>query len=120
MNRSFARWASRERISSAALIQAVTEMEAGLIDARLGAGLYKKRIGLPGRGKRGGARVLVAFRSHRRTVFLFGFAKSQRADISPVERRALERLAHELLTYSPARIGMALRHGAIIEVENDG
>ena len=57
MNRSFARWASRERISSAALIQAVTEMEAGLIDARLGAGLYKKRIGLPGRGKRGGARV---------------------------------------------------------------
>ncbi|MBL7250224.1 type II toxin-antitoxin system RelE/ParE family toxin [Alloalcanivorax marinus] len=83
MNRSFARWASRERISSAALIQAVTEMEAGLIDARLGAGLYKKRIGLPGRAGASGE-------------------------------------AHELLTYSPARIGMALRHGAIIEVENDG
>lgn len=120
MNRSFARWALREQVSSLALVQAVAEMEAGLVDARLGAGIYKKRIGLPGRGKRGGARVLVAFRAHQRTVFLFGFAKNQRADISPAEKKALIRLARELLGYGAAEIDRALRHGAIIEVSNDG
>jgi hypothetical protein len=35
-------------------------MEQGLIDADLGGGLFKKRIALPGRGKSGGARTLIA------------------------------------------------------------
>jgi hypothetical protein len=35
-------------------------MAAGLIDADLGGGVLKKRVGLAGRGKRGGVRTLVA------------------------------------------------------------
>ena len=35
-------------------------MERGLIDANLGGGIIKKRVPLPGRGKRGSARTLVA------------------------------------------------------------
>ncbi|MFY9138571.1 MAG: type II toxin-antitoxin system RelE/ParE family toxin, partial [Zwartia sp.] len=33
-------------------------MTHGLIDADLGGGILKKRVGLSGRGKRGGARTL--------------------------------------------------------------
>lgn len=42
------------------LLDAVDEMERGLIDADLGGGVYKKRIALPGRGKRGSTRTLIA------------------------------------------------------------
>jgi hypothetical protein len=38
---------------------AVEETAAGLIDADLGGRVYKKRVPLPGRGKRGGARTLI-------------------------------------------------------------
>jgi hypothetical protein len=38
----------------------VKEMSEGLIDVDLGGGLVKKRVGLAGRGKRGGARIIVA------------------------------------------------------------
>ena len=35
-------------------------MVNGLVDADFGGGVVKKHVALPGRGKRGGARTLVA------------------------------------------------------------
>jgi hypothetical protein len=42
----FARWARKEGVTDRALPAAVAEMESGLIDARLGGGLFKKRVGM--------------------------------------------------------------------------
>jgi len=50
----------KTELSDQALCDAVSEMERGLIDADLGGGVVKKRVPLPGRGKRGGTRTLVA------------------------------------------------------------
>ena len=55
--RYFRRWAHAAGLTDEALLKAVREMEQGLIDADLGGGVIKKRIGVVGRGKRGGARV---------------------------------------------------------------
>lgn len=57
-------------------------MERGLIDADLGGGVYKKRIALPGRGKRGITRTLIATNRANRWIFLTGFEKMNEA-ISP-------------------------------------
>ena len=40
-------------------VDAVAEMAAGLIDADLGGSVYKKRVPMPDRGKRGGARIIL-------------------------------------------------------------
>ena len=45
----------KTELTDEALFDAVSEMAQGLIDANLGGGVVKKRVGLPGRGKRGGA-----------------------------------------------------------------
>jgi len=45
-------------------------MRRGLIDADLGGHLVKKRVPLPGRGKSGGARTIVAFRAGHHTFYL--------------------------------------------------
>jgi hypothetical protein len=58
--RHFSRWLSKSGLTDAVLCVAVSEMESGLIDADLGGGIVKKRVPLAGRGKRGGARTLVA------------------------------------------------------------
>jgi len=39
-------------------------MNEGLIDADLGAGLFKKRIAMPGQGKRGGWRSMRKSKQH--------------------------------------------------------
>ena len=52
-NKWFHRWAAREGLGDQTLLAAVKEMEAGLIDAKLGGHVVKKRVALPGHGKRG-------------------------------------------------------------------
>ncbi len=60
-------------LSDELLIKAVWEIDNGIIDAELGGNLLKKRIALPGSGKSGGARTIVATRFSGRWFFLYGF-----------------------------------------------
>jgi len=118
--RWFAKWAAGQQLTDAALIAAVLEMERGLVDAELGGQVVKKRVALPGKGKRGGTRTLVAFRRGDRAFFIYGFAKNERANISAKELQALKLLARELLSYSPPALVKAIQAGALLEVEDDG
>jgi hypothetical protein len=90
--KGFARSQRKERIADASLIKAVEDAQGGLIDADLGGGLYKQRVARPGQGKSGGYRTLIAFRHGDRAIFLYGFAKSDRANIEDDELEAWRRL----------------------------
>lgn len=95
--RTFAKWASGEGLADDALASAVAEIGQGLVDARLGGQVFKKRVALRGRGKRASARTLVAFKKGDKAFFIYGFAKNERANVSGKELRALRLLAKELL-----------------------
>lgn len=84
--RWFSNWANKEGVSDESLLNAVNEIVRGLVDANLGGFVYKKRIPLAGRGKRGGARTLVAYNKGDVIFFIFGFAKNERDDLAPVLR----------------------------------
>lgn len=115
--KAFAKWAEGEGLGDEALALAVAEMEQGLIDAHLGGLVVKKRVALPGRGKRGSTRTLVAFRQGGKAFFVFGFAKSERANVSDKELRALKLLAKELLNYPAASLVKATKAGELVEIE---
>ncbi len=115
--KAFARWADGEGLGDEALVAAVAEMQQGLIDARLGGQVVKKRVALPGRGKRGSTRTLVAFRQGDKAFFVYGFAKNQRGNINDKELRALKLLAKELLNYPVASLARAMKAGELIEIE---
>jgi len=115
----FGRWAQKEGLADAALRQAVRELQNGLVDADLGGQVYKKRVGLAGRGKRGGVRTLIAFQHQGRAVFLYGFAKNERANIGERELKGLRLLAGELLSYSDRALAKAIGAGALTEVDTD-
>ncbi len=56
-------------------------------------GLRKRRIALPGRGKRGGARVITLYLGPSFPVYaLFMYAKNERADLSADQKRSLMRI----------------------------
>jgi len=117
--RWFHGWVAKEGLSDAALCEAAAELEQGLADA-LGGCVYKKRIALPGRGKRGGARTLIAYRSGQAVFFMYGFPKNERANIESEELKALRLLAKELLGYSPQQLTKAVESGELIEVNDHG
>ena len=107
------------RVQDTALTQAVHEMESGLIDAELGGNLIKKRVALPGAGKRGGVRTIVATRMEGHWFFLFGFAKNERANIDAKELRFLQEVARDLLELNDRQIQSAVSIGELVEVKND-
>jgi hypothetical protein len=51
MSKPFSKWAASEGISNDDLRGALTEIVGGLIDAELGGGVIKKRVGIANRGK---------------------------------------------------------------------
>ena len=103
-------------VDDASLEAAVQEMGTGLIDASLGGHLYKKRVALHGRGKRGGARTIVATRYEGTWFFLFGFNKNERSTLSAKEAKALQLLAEHLLSLSEDKRASAAEAGALQEV----
>lgn len=114
--KDFARWQAGERLPDAVLCKAVREMESGLIDADLGGFLYKKRIARPGNGKSGGYRTLLSARVGSRYVFLYGFPKSDKANVMRDERMALQYAGKVFLELSMEALSKALQAGVILEV----
>jgi len=114
--RHFHRWAKKAGLLDKALLAAVSEMIKGLIDADLGGGILKKRIALPGQGKSGSTRTLLATNRNDRWIFVLGFEKNERANISAKELEALKMLAGDLLALSAVQINEALDNGALLEV----
>ncbi len=117
--KAFASQTKKFGLTNAALCQAVSEMQAGLVDADLGGGVVKKRVALPGRGKSGGARTLLATNRGSRWFFVFGFAKNERSNVSDIELEALKMLAHDLLSLNDSKLDQAVLGGQLMEICND-
>ncbi|KLU28071.1 hypothetical protein EOS_00630 [Caballeronia mineralivorans PML1(12)] len=114
--KDFARCQAGEKLPDTALCKAVKEMESGLIDADLGGFLYKKRVARPGGGKSGGYRTLLSARIGNRYVFLHGFPKSDKANITHDERKALQYASKVFLDLSTEALLKALQAGVLLEV----
>ena len=103
--KTFDRWAKKV-ISDQLLCVAAREIEQGLYEVDLGHGVCKKRIAVPGRGKSGSTRTLVAKQHPAAIVFLVGRQKSEPGPAFPdgvvtaakaiadgLHRQKIERLA---------------------------
>jgi len=123
-SRWFQRFARKERIADAVLREAVARAEKGQIDADLGGGVIKQRIAKPGRGRSKGYRTIVFFRRGNlsgETVafFVYGFAKSQRANIDDEEEEQFKRAAKYVLALPEKQLVELLKRGDFVEVKSE-
>jgi len=114
--RVFARIAKKAGIADASLKAAAEEMLKGIIHADLGGNVYKQRVAVPGRGKRGGSRVIVAANLQDRWIFVHCYLKKDQADITPDEEIAFKEFARVYLGLSENAIKTALECGILEEI----
>ena len=114
--KSFVRYARREQIRDQGLCDAIKRAECGLVDADLGGGVIKQRVPRAGQGRSGGYRMLIAYRSGDRAVFLYGFAKNERDNIGDDELTTLKEIAEAWLKADTAHLQHALQEGVLQEV----
>jgi hypothetical protein len=115
-----ARYARRERIADRDLREAVERAARGLVDADLGGGIIKQRVARAGQGRSGSYRLLLAYRSGHRAVFLYGFAKRERENIDADELLTLREIGAAWLAADAGRIARAIEEGVLQEVADDG
>jgi hypothetical protein len=115
--KALARFVRQHRISDESLVEAVHRAIRGLIDADLGGQIIKQRVARPGEGRRGGFRMLIGLGADR-AIYLFGFAKNERENISNSELLTLREITANFLGASKAEIAKALTDGTLIEVQN--
>ena len=118
--KGFARIQRKDGIDDAALREAIARAERGLIDANLGHGLIKQRVARRGEGKRGGFRTIIAYRAGDRSVFLYGFAKSQQANISKEDEHDLRDYGRMILALDTRGLIIMMRGGELTEVIDHG
>lgn len=115
--KALARFTKGEAITDESLVAAVETATRGLIDADLGGGLIKQRVARPGQGKRGGFRMLIAFRPDR-AIFLFGFAKNERDNIDDKQLMTLREIVALWFAADDRKIAQALKDGLLTEVKH--
>src|SRR5271157_5059720 len=118
-SRWFQRFARKEGIADAVLRQAVARAEKGQIDADLGGGVIKQRIARPGQGKSKGYRTIVLFRRGARAFFVYGFSKSQRANIDADEEGQFKEAAKLVLALTEMQLAERLKRGSFVEVKSE-
>ena len=63
--------------------------------------------------------MIVAYQTKDRTVFLYGFAKSERENIDPSELATLREIATTWLSANAERIALGIAEDELQEVPND-
>jgi len=79
----------------------------------------KKRVPLPGRGKRGSTRTIVATNKGDRWFFLYGFEKNELGNIDPKQLQALQIVAEDLLARVESELNKLVQDGTLQEIANE-
>ena len=116
ITKSFSKWATKQNIPYGELVEAIQEIENGNFEANLGGHILKKRIRFQGKGKSGSGRTIVCYKKEDRVIFLHGFAKNEKSNLTLKELNGLKELAKILLGLSPEQLSIAIENGDFIEV----
>jgi hypothetical protein len=119
MTRWFGRFARKERLTVAALRDAVGSAGRGQVDADLGGGVIKQRVARVGQGRSGGYRMILLYRQGARAIFAFGYAKSRKGDLEPDELEVYRELAKAYLALPEGAIDRYVADGILTEVVSD-
>jgi hypothetical protein len=106
-------------MSDAVLLDAVARAERGQIDAELGGEVIKQRIARPGQGRSKGYRTIILFRRGAKAFFIYGFAKSQRANIGKDEEVQVQRSCDARPRADGGQLRELLTRGDFVEVKRE-
>jgi len=116
----FEKWSKKEKLNSNQLINAIDEIDKGLVDADLGKAVLKKRIAIQGQGKSAGFRTIIAYKMKDKAFFIYGFSKNKKTNITKNELKALQVLAENVLNYDNLKLNDLMLKQELIEViKND-
>jgi len=113
----FDKWTRKNKISIESLLDGVERTKTKLGSVDLGGGLYKVRIAKEGQGRSGGYRTIVVVKETKRSLYLYGFEKSDVDNIDEKQLMDLKRVAHVFLDMSVEKINELVDKNELVSLE---
>ncbi len=114
----FNKWA-KGLLSDDILLASAYQIVAGNFDASLGKKVYKKRIAIAGKGKSGGARIIIAYQEGNNLFFVDGFTKGEKGNVTSTEKMALQNAATVYLALSAIDLNRAVKTNKLVEIKQE-
>jgi len=92
----FAKWAKKNKIKDSDLIFTIGNLMQNKSTVNLGSNLYKVRIAKPSKGKSGGYRTLIVYMQGNRSIYIYGFDKNEKDNLSKEELKDFRELSKTL------------------------
>jgi len=94
----FRKWSKKSKIDLSDLQDTIRNLETGSSSTNLGDNLYKVRVKRKHGGKSSGYRTIIVYQENNRAIFLYGFAKNEKDNISKLELDTFKKLGNDLLS----------------------
>ena len=115
--KQLSKWSKKNDVSIEDLFSAAEEVVNGDFEANLGGHIIKKRVAINSGGKSGGARMILFFRARERLIYIHGFKKNEKANITDTELKAFKGLAKIFEVMTEDQINQSIKSGYFIEVK---
>ncbi len=117
MSKWFSKWMRKSKIDNESLLSAIKNIDSEN-NVDLGSGLYKVRVARLNQGKSGGYGTLLVYKRERLALFVYGFSKNERDNISAKEVSILKKQAKQILEFEMKQIKHAITCGDFIKLES--
>jgi len=114
----FHKWAKKIKFSNQSLLDSINDLEKGLSTVDLGGHLFKVRVKSEHRGKSSSYRTLIVFKAEDRAIFLYGFKKNEKSNISKNELQYFKKLAKDLLILDAKQLAKAISTDVLFHLED--
>ena len=100
----FNKWSKKANLKDLDLLEAIQNLEDGLSSTDMGNHLFKVRVKREHSGKSSGYRTIIVYQKNDRAIFLYGFGKNDKENISKTELQYFKKLANDFLALDIAQL----------------
>ena len=113
----FKKWAKKSKLKDKDLLETIENLKDGLSTADLGSNLFKVRVKRENSGKSSGFRTIVVYKENERAVFLYGFGKNEKENITKTELLYFKKLGNDFLVLRPNEIKQLIESKSLFNIE---
>jgi len=113
----FKKWAKKSKLKDKDLLETIENLKDGLSTADLGSNLFKVRVKRENSGKSSGFRTIVVYKENERAIFLYGFGKNEKENITKTELFYFKKLGNDFLALSPNEIIQLIENMSLFKIE---
>lgn len=114
--RWFNKWARKSKLKDQDLLDTLDNVKNRLSTVDLGSNLFKVRVKREHSGKSSGFRAIVVYKENERAIFLYGFGKNEKNNLSKTELLYFKKLGNDFIGLTQEQIEKLIEKNALFYI----